>query len=104
MRGRREAYRLGISAYILKDKRPRYSRLLKLLDAYMDWPASMTGPGPRLCCSIEVQMSRATFGSPTAGNDLLLNAMTELQTGDFSVRLPRDWTGLPQARTFRVCR
>jgi CheY-like chemotaxis protein len=36
-RERREAYRLGVSAYILKDRLAGdYSRLLKLLDAYLD--------------------------------------------------------------------
>ena len=36
-RERREAYRLGICAYILKDRLATdYSRLLKLLDAYLD--------------------------------------------------------------------
>jgi CheY-like chemotaxis protein len=36
-RERREAYRLGISAYILKDRLAAdYSRLLKMLDVYLD--------------------------------------------------------------------
>jgi CheY-like chemotaxis protein len=36
-RERKEAYRLGVSAYILKDRLAGdYSRLLKLLDAYTD--------------------------------------------------------------------
>jgi CheY-like chemotaxis protein len=36
-RERREAYRLGVSAYILKDRLAGdYGRLLKLLDAYSD--------------------------------------------------------------------
>ncbi len=36
-RERREAYRLGVSAYILKDRLAGdYGRLLKLLDAYTD--------------------------------------------------------------------